>query len=209
MRSNLAGREVLKKGLIRRVGDGSETRIWHDNWLPNHFGGRLITPEDGQEIQLLSDLIKASGAWNDGLIRGIFFPVDAYAILKIPISGRGEDFWAWRAEKHGHCSVKSAYRMLLEERSWAVASPNATTSAEPEWKTVWLLDIPLKLRVFWWSVLHEYLPAKQVLHRRHVEPLANCDTCEADRETIRHVLMECTAARLFWAQARELTGVKL
>ena len=43
----VAGREVLKQGLIRRIGDGSTTRIWEDRWIPQHFGGRPIVPQDG------------------------------------------------------------------------------------------------------------------------------------------------------------------
>lgn len=31
-RAVLVGREVLKEGLIRRVGDGKTTEIWHDRW---------------------------------------------------------------------------------------------------------------------------------------------------------------------------------
>ena len=33
-RSILEGRDVLSLGLIKRIGDGSTTRIWSDNWIP-------------------------------------------------------------------------------------------------------------------------------------------------------------------------------
>jgi hypothetical protein len=58
-------------------------------------------------------------------------------------------------------------------------------------------------------VLHEFLPTRQILYNRYVEPIANCDVCGNDEESIRHVLIECTVARAFWAHAKELTGVKL
>jgi len=47
-RSILAGHDVLMKGLIRRIGSGASTHIWRDRWLPDHFRGQPITPEDGQ-----------------------------------------------------------------------------------------------------------------------------------------------------------------
>jgi hypothetical protein len=82
-------------------------------------------------------------------------------------------------------------------------------SMNKHWQQVWKLDVPPKVKVFWWRVLHDYLPAKQVLHRRHVEPIAYCDTCGAEEESVRHVLTECTVASIFWEQTKEMTGVKL
>nr|TKW06741.1 hypothetical protein SEVIR_7G260350v2 [Setaria viridis] len=66
-----------------------------------------------------------------------------------------------------------------------------------------------KVKVFWWRVLHDYLPARKVLHVRHIEPTAHCETCGADEELVWHVLLECTVARMFWEQAKKITGVKL
>ena len=51
--------------------------------------------------------------------------------------------------------------------------------------------------------------SRLVLHRRHVEPIPHCDVCGAEEESIRHVLIECTIAKNFWEQAKDLIGVKL
>ena len=71
------------------------------------------------------------------------------------------------------------------------------------------LMFPPKVRVFWWRVIYEFLPTKQVLHRRHIEPVAFCDTCGCQEESIGHVLMDCTITKTFWEMAKQLTGVKL
>ena len=108
-RAILTGREVLKKGLIRRIGDGTSTNIWQHRWIPLHFRAKPLTPSDGQEVTLVSDLLNDTGQWNEELIREVFFPVDANAILRIPLRPQELDWWAWEPEKHGEFLVKSAY----------------------------------------------------------------------------------------------------
>jgi hypothetical protein len=76
-------------------------------------------------------------------------------------------------------------------------------------KKNWKLEVPPKVRVFWWRVLHEFLPTKQILFRRHIEPMAFCEVCGEPEESIRHVLLDCTVARQFWAYTRWATGVKV
>jgi hypothetical protein len=62
---------------------------------------------------LVSELLTASGQWNEELIRAVFIPVDANAILRIPVRPQDDDWWAWELEKHGEYSVKSTYRKLV------------------------------------------------------------------------------------------------
>ena len=60
-----------------------------------------------------------------------------------------------------------------------------------------------------WRVLHEFLWAKSVLNQRHMEPTAFWDVCGVEKESIRHILIECTTARLFWRGIQSITGAKL
>ena len=60
-RAILAGREVLERGLIRRIGNGKQTDIWRDRWIPAHFDARPITPGDGQALTMVSELMTESG----------------------------------------------------------------------------------------------------------------------------------------------------
>jgi hypothetical protein len=42
-----------------------------------------------------------------------------------------------------------------------------------------------------------------------MKPIAKCNVCEPDEESIRHVLCGCTVARAFWDQTKELICVRL
>lgn len=142
------------------------------------------------------------------MVRTSFIGIDADAILRNPIRGRGEDLWAWEPEKHGIYSVKSAYKLLDTRRQQLEDVAVVVTSDDVTWRRIWKLDVPPKVKVFWWRMIHEFLPAKQVLHGRHIEPVATCDPCGNQEESIGHVLMDCTIAKIFWEQTKELTGVK-
>lgn len=160
-------------------------------------------------MERVSDLLTADGHWDENRIRQIFIPVDAAVILRIPTQTQLVDFWAWEAKKHGVYSVKSAYKLLDRDRIKSTGLNTASVSENEVWKMIWKLKVPPKIRVFWWRVIHEFLPARKILHGRHMEPIANCELCGADEETIRHVLCDCTIAREFWEHAKTLAGVKL
>jgi hypothetical protein len=156
----------------------------------------------------VSDLVTASGQWNEQLIRETFISVDPAAILRIPLRPNAEDWWAWESEKHGEYSVKTAYRKLAD----AQQQGEPTTlggSGDASWNRIWKLNVPPKVKVFWWRVLHEFLPAKSVLYQRHIEQTAFCDLCGAEQESIQHILIHCTVARVFWREFRTVSGLKL
>jgi hypothetical protein len=200
---------VLKKGLIRRIGNGESTRTWEDRWIPNHFNGLPLTLHADHGIHFVSDLLTSSGQWNADLINQIFFPVDVVAILKIPLRTSSEDCLAWEPEKHGLYSVKSAYKLLFTGRQQESGDIQASSSGDPVWRKLWKIEVPPKVRVFWWRVLHGFLPTKHTLYNMHIERLPNCGICRASEESIKHVLMECTVARIFWWITKDTTAIKI
>lgn len=115
-RAVLARREALQQGLIKRIVNGENTDIWRDRWIANHFGGLPITPREGQEVQQVAELLTASGDWNGPLIRELFVPIDARAILRMPRARGDQDFWAWNLQKFQMYTVKSAYKLLYNRR---------------------------------------------------------------------------------------------
>ena len=50
-RSILKGVDLLKKGVIKRVGDGASINIWHDPWLPQNWSRNPITPRGNALVQ--------------------------------------------------------------------------------------------------------------------------------------------------------------
>ena len=72
----------------------------------------------------------------------------------------GLNVWAWEPERHGCYSVESAYRLLDEARIGEAVGLEADGSGSSVWGKIWKLQIPPKVKVFWWRVIHEFLPSR-------------------------------------------------
>jgi hypothetical protein len=161
-RAILAGRDVLKSGLMKRIGDGSDTRIWEDRWIPKHFSGKPIVFQEDHGLVYARELVMDSGQWNEDLIRASFLGIDAKEILRTPIRGVGADMWVWDLEKHGCYSVRSTYRLLDSGRQQQDDMATMSTSSNDTWHRIWKLDVVPKVKIFWWRVINEFLSTKQV-----------------------------------------------
>jgi hypothetical protein len=85
-RAILDGREIMKQGLISRIGDGLSTRIWQDNWLPRDSMLKPIVSLKSDPPQFVSELIdETSATWKEDVIHEFFLPMDATTILSIPL----------------------------------------------------------------------------------------------------------------------------
>ena len=66
------GSELLKKGVIWRVVNGSKVKIWRDNWVPRG-SLKIIGKATNTRLKWVSDLIDpVNKSWNEGLVRTIF-----------------------------------------------------------------------------------------------------------------------------------------
>lgn len=196
-RAILHGREGLKLGLIKRVGDGSSIHPWEDPWIPFNHGFKPLIQLPDAAISRVEELIDAdNGEWNMNLINANFVEPDVSVICRIPISNSAEDIWAWQPEKHGHFTVKSAYRVLVS-KSRQTYQPGSSINQEKVWKKMWKLEVPPKVKNFWWRIIHDFIPCRAVLKRRHMERIDFCDTC-GQQETTMHAIFDCTWARIFW-----------
>ena len=115
-RAIVDGKEVLKQGLIRRIGTGEDTEVWHSNWLPRDGQLRPICCISDTPPGKVSELINPlTFTWDLQAVDTHFLPMDGELIRSIPLFGRRqEDFCAWHYEKSGVFSVRSTYRMIVQ-----------------------------------------------------------------------------------------------
>ncbi|TVU37137.1 hypothetical protein EJB05_10434, partial [Eragrostis curvula] len=210
----LHGRDILKRGIIKRVGPGSSIDIWKDNWIPGIDSLKPRVRLDEAQVGKVNELfIPGTRVWNEALVKESFISMDAEEILKVkPAIHGATDFFAWAFEKNGYYSVRSAYRVLkkeAEQHQILKENAGATSDESHWWKVLWKMRIPPKVRIFWWRVINNFLPSKAELTRRHVAKKSHCEACGDPSESLYHVVAECTYARRFWEAVKEATGVKL
>jgi len=114
-RSLMFGRELLKKGVIWRVGNGKKIQLIKDRWIQGL--GVLKPVINLQADTTVSYLIdEAKGTWNENLVKECFNPSDAEQILQLSLChNHCEDFPSWPYTKEGIYSVRSAYDLAKME----------------------------------------------------------------------------------------------
>lgn len=97
-RSIIHGRELLKEGLINKVGDGRNTKVWLDNWImdtvPRHSQYWHDAVVD-LTITVSDILDHHSRSWNVNLVRHLFADGDVELILNIKIFPSQSDSIVW------------------------------------------------------------------------------------------------------------------
>jgi hypothetical protein len=200
------GIQVLKQGLIRRIGTGENTHPWNDQWLPREGMLRPIACIADEPPSRVADFIAAESAtWNEEKLRQYMLPMDVETVLQIPLSHhRQHDLWAWHYDRKGIFSVRSAYRMLIYTRekreAWlqGTSSGSSNQQVEKQWTALWRTRVPSKIRVFLWRLAKQSLPTNDVRHHRHMCEEDRCQLCGAV-DSWRHALLDCTMSRCVWA----------
>jgi hypothetical protein len=105
----------------------------------------------------VSDLIdNNTGAWNVLQVQQMFNARDSLEITRIPLNIQQEaDKPIWKLSRNGIYSVRSAYYQLME-----VIIDNNHLKIEGNWRKLWQLGVPNKVKLFLWPTLRGCLPVR-------------------------------------------------
>jgi hypothetical protein len=164
------GLELLKKGIIWRIGNGKSVRLWRDPWIPRSYSRRPISAKRNCRLRWVSDLIDQSGSWDTDKISQHFLPMDAEAILNIRLSSRLEDdFIAWHPDKLGRFSVRSAYHLAVALAHVDEGSSSSGNGNSRAWNALWKCNAPQKVKIFAWRAITNSLPTLENKKKRKLE----------------------------------------
>ena len=198
----MAAQYLVKRGIRWNVGNGDSIRVWGDKWLPSPSTFRITSLRLFLQTETrVSELISHDvAAWKTQIIDAIFLPHEAELIKSIPLSScLPEDTIVWAATPNGLFTVRSAYRLAMEESR----SSNRASSSDPSktrrfWKSLWRLQVPHKMRHFAWRACRGILPTKENLSRRGIQLDVSCEECKENIESVGHLLWSCSRAKEVW-----------
>lgn len=149
-RSILHGRDLLREGVIWRIGDGSKVNIHHENWISRSGSMRPL----GQVFlggTKVADLISSDGRnWNMEKLNAMFSEDDAADIKQIAIGGLGtDDYLAWNFTKNGCFTVKSAYhlKMSMNRARTGRTESSSSVNTHKGYTALWDTSAPGKAKI--------------------------------------------------------------
>lgn len=197
------GINVIKDGMIWRIGNGNWVNIWSDPWLPRGSTRRPSTPRGANIISRVYELIDPhTGDWDVPLLELIFWEEDVRIIRTIPVHVEMEDVIGWHFDNKGQFSVKSAYKVHRMTESLRLSRRGAGASISSErtvfWAKLWKIDYVPKVKHFLWRLCHNTLAVRRLLHRRGMELDTRCCMCHRLDEDGGHLFLRCKEVKQVW-----------
>lgn len=201
--SLLQGREILLRGVRWQVSDGSRIQFWDDCWLPSSKDFKIHTarPPDCPLLLVRDFIDQRTKSWKEGDIRRWVSKEEAESILSIPFSQSAKmDFLVWHLESKGNYSVKTGYHVARESHLDECKTKASSSFQPPQaiWKFIWSINIPPKLKHFWWKTCCNFLATKENLFRRKCHSSPICSFCQKEPESIEHLLFRCGWTSAVW-----------
>ena len=203
--SNPKASSLLKNGLRKSVGDGSDTLFWLETWL-HEKPLKIACPRLFRISPLQNAHVNEMGCWRNGVwywsltwarpFRAQDEIEWAYLqnlLQKVVLLPEKKDRLIWAPHKSGDYSVKSFY---LEMASSLSSSPAAKC-----YRKLWKGLVPPRIEIFTWIACLEKLNTRNKLSKLNIIPPHEdvCILCKASTESGPHLLLHCQFSWILWS----------
>ncbi|KAK2370837.1 hypothetical protein QL285_083849 [Trifolium repens] len=199
------------EGIVKRVGDGSDTFFWTDPWV----GGAPLCERFGRLFDLsmnksstVAEMFEAGWeaggeawvwrrqlwAWEEEMLGEC-----QSLLLPITVQAQTPDRWQWQPDPDGGYTVRGAYQLLTSLDSFTVGEAE---------NLVWHKQVPLKVSILAWRLLRDRLPTKSNLATRGIiSPEGRfCVAGCGGIESAQHLFLSCSTFGSLWALVRSWIG---
>lgn len=179
-RSIIHGRNLLSEGTIWRIGNGTQIKVHHDNWISRAGCLKPLGEIHLPGVLHVADLLDSSRAvWDRDKVESMFCEDESKEILQIPIGGQGhEDVLAWNYTRNGVFTVRSAYHLRMQLNKDRAGQPEMSTVKNRRgWLALWDSDAPGKAIIHCWRLIRNGLAVGAELKRRSIKQGVVCTAC--------------------------------
>ena len=204
--SVIYAKDIISDGLRKRLGNGENTSVSSDPWLPEEANPFITTaiPTKMKDIHVTSLMVPGKLQWDEDTIKDIFNFRDANTILNIPLSiRRPEDNWFWLWDKRGVFTVNSAYYKLS-----SMAFPSGKVWPSFSWNSIWNLKVPQKIKILMWRVCSCVFPTLDNLRTKKIAVVNVFPVCNGGEESAMHLLVACSFAKSCWRLSSLLLAIR-
>ena len=196
-------KEIISKGIRKIIGDGSQTRFWHEPWLvstslkkefPRLFS---ISIDPNASVAALGFWEGMNWVWTFSWKRSLR-PQDwvekarlEELLKQVCPSLQTQDRTIWAYNRSGVFSAKSVTMELNKIR--AAAHHDAI-------RGIWRGLVPHRIEVFVWLALLGKINTRGKLASIGIIPIENntCPLCLHEEETSDHLLLHCSFSSQLW-----------
>lgn len=156
--SILKARFIVRGGSRWCIGSGSSISIIDEPWLGNgsKLDGNIANAHLLRNFRVDSLIHDHSKTWNAEVIHQVFDDASAASILQTSLIEQvTADALIWKAERNGLYSVRSAYRLCVEE---LIDTTHLRRAGY--WSGVWRLKVPPKVKNLIWRICRGCFPTR-------------------------------------------------
>ncbi|RVW81724.1 LINE-1 retrotransposable element ORF2 protein [Vitis vinifera] len=194
--------------MVFNVGKGNKIRFWTDMWcgdsalfqrFPHLY---ILVAHRNALVEDMWDQNVGEGGWNLRFIRD-FNDWEVEMVGELLQALRGfritweEDSVSWKGGGSGQFRVKDAYSWL--DRPMDVIFPK---------NKIWMERVLTKIMFFAWEATWGKILTLDRLQKRGWQLPNRCFLCACEAESVNHILIHCTVARVLWDLVLGLVGVK-
>ncbi|GAU45475.1 hypothetical protein TSUD_190940 [Trifolium subterraneum] len=165
----------FSNNVVKKLGNGVDTSFWEDTWVGNRslkdrfprlYSISIQKEAKVAELHSFVNTVHWTLLWRRRL-----FVWEENLLLQLlelinPITLLGEiDRWGWVPEKDDLFTVKSTFSLVSNLIVSADLVPPWYASA---FSVIWKCPAPSKVTAFAWQVLHDRIPSRHNLYRRHI-----------------------------------------
>ncbi|KAK2415745.1 hypothetical protein QL285_038202 [Trifolium repens] len=213
----IPGKKWFVDSMVRKVGDGRSTRFWTTKWIGDvtlAIAFPRLFSLSNQKDSMVSDFIDFEDGrrvWSFMWRRNLFqWEEDLVVILRGLLDpwvfSLEEDEWSWLPEVDDGFSVRSAYKLLLDDLGAEVVVDEALRGVLAQ---IWSSVAPSKVIAFSWQLLHDRIPTRNNLELRGILVLEAHWECVGSVETPTHLFLHCPCAMKVWSELFKWVGVEM